>query len=114
MSWITNIRGISVSLHLGIVATGIAYLLFAKGLTQVASSTAVTLALAEPLTAALLGVFIVGETLNTTSWIGIFLLMLGIGILIWGDRKSTRLNSSHVAISYAVFCLKRKNTNTAI
>src|SRR5207253_3373141 len=27
----------------------------------------------------------------------------------WIDRKSTRLNSSHVAISYAVFCLKKKN-----
>src|SRR5437660_3053817 len=29
------------------------------------------------------------------------------------DRKSTRLNSSHVAISYAVFCLKKKNFVTA-
>src|SRR3989440_1215022 len=28
-----------------------------------------------------------------------------------GDRKSTRLNSSHDQISYAVFCLKKKNTN---
>src|SRR5215469_17474205 len=28
------------------------------------------------------------------------------------DRKSTRLNSSHVEISYAVFCLKKKKTNT--
>src|SRR5207253_11056920 len=28
------------------------------------------------------------------------------------DRKSTRLNSSHVAISYAVFCLKKKKTPT--
>src|SRR5437870_13823698 len=27
------------------------------------------------------------------------------------DRKSTRLNSSHVAISYAVFCLKKKQMN---
>src|SRR5207249_7727208 len=27
------------------------------------------------------------------------------------DRKSTRLNSSHVSISYAVFCLKKKNIN---
>src|SRR5437868_7761101 len=27
------------------------------------------------------------------------------------DRKSTRLNSSHVSISYAVFCLKKKKTN---
>src|SRR5690625_6106967 len=29
-------------------------------------------------------------------------------LLVPGDRKSTRLNSSHVAISYAVFCLKKK------
>src|SRR5690625_6951486 len=33
----------------------------------------------------------------------ILILILGV------DRKSTRLNSSHVAISYAVFCLKKKN-----
>src|SRR5439155_25028391 len=30
------------------------------------------------------------------------------------DRKSTRLNSSHVAISYAVFCLKKKKIKTEI
>src|SRR5690625_6411675 len=29
-------------------------------------------------------------------------------IVLFQDRKSTRLNSSHVAISYAVFCLKKK------
>src|SRR5256885_12083284 len=28
----------------------------------------------------------------------------------WKDRKSTRLNSSHLVISYAVFCLKKKKT----
>src|SRR5208283_4217979 len=28
----------------------------------------------------------------------------------WADRKSTRLNSSHITISYAVFCLKKKKT----
>src|SRR5690242_21652191 len=28
-----------------------------------------------------------------------------------GDRKSTRLNSSHMSISYAVFCLKKKKKN---
>src|SRR5438067_4632471 len=32
--------------------------------------------------------------------------------LIGGDRKSTRLNSSHVSISYAVFCLKKKKIIT--
>src|SRR5256885_3219597 len=29
----------------------------------------------------------------------------------WGDRKSTRLNSSHLVISYAVFCLKKKKAS---
>src|SRR5256885_9855856 len=37
----------------------------------------------------------------------IFLSFAGI------DRKSTRLNSSHLVISYAVFCLKKKNTDAA-
>src|SRR5207244_13154883 len=31
-----------------------------------------------------------------------------------GDRKSTRLNSSHQIISYAVFCLKKKNQHNSI
>src|SRR3989442_9254728 len=31
-----------------------------------------------------------------------------------GDRKSTRLNSSHVRISYAVFCLKKKKNDTSV
>src|SRR5690625_6420841 len=31
-----------------------------------------------------------------------------VAIVLGQDRKSTRLNSSHVAISYAVFCLKKK------
>src|SRR5690625_5534059 len=35
----------------------------------------------------------------------------GSGALLNRDRKSTRLNSSHVAISYAVFCLKKKRKN---
>src|SRR3712207_8320676 len=34
--------------------------------------------------------------------------VLGIAVSL-GDRKSTRLNSSHANISYAVFCLKKKN-----
>src|SRR5690606_42138424 len=32
------------------------------------------------------------------------------GLGLFGDRKSTRLNSSHVKISYAVFCLKKKTS----
>src|SRR3712207_6944341 len=39
-------------------------------------------------------------------------LFRAIGISINRDRKSTRLNSSHANISYAVFCLKKKKTTT--
>jgi len=88
MSWIMSFQGVGVSLQLGIMATGIAYFLFAKGLTKVNSSTAVTLSLAEPLTAALLGVFLLGESLTITSWIGMILLILGIGILFLSPKKS--------------------------
>src|SRR3712207_8851525 len=35
-----------------------------------------------------------------------------VGVDRIGDRKSTRLNSSHANISYAVFCLKKKNSKT--
>src|SRR3989337_3266254 len=38
---------------------------------------------------------------------------LGAGRSGGGDRKSTRLNSSHGSISYAVFCLKQKNNKPA-
>src|SRR5699024_12355454 len=38
--------------------------------------------------------------------------MLDIPLKSVGDRKSTRLNSSHVSISYAVFCLKKKICST--
>src|SRR5437762_11385107 len=36
-------------------------------------------------------------------------LMKDARVVVKGDRKSTRLNSSHRCISYAVFCLKKKN-----
>ncbi|MBY6087773.1 EamA family transporter [Priestia flexa] len=90
MSWFTSLRGIGVSLQLGVMATGLAYFLFAKGLAHVSSSTAVTLALAEPLTATMLGVLVVGEKLTMTSWSGISLLLIGIGILIWSTRDVSR------------------------
>src|SRR3712207_9045485 len=41
-------------------------------------------------------------------WTAPVQLLLALGMLVLSDRKSTRLNSSHANISYAVFCLKKK------
>src|SRR3989454_645423 len=41
-----------------------------------------------------------------------YLLIFGLLIFMLRDRKSTRLNSSHLVISYAVFCLKKKTNKT--
>src|SRR5699024_12579136 len=46
-----------------------------------------------------------GAALRTFRW-------KKVAMVFQGDRKSTRLNSSHVSISYAVFCLK-KNTSSS-
>lgn len=82
-------RGISVVLYLGIATTSVAYILFSIGLKWIPSSSAVTLSLAEPLTAALLSVIVVGEILDTTSWIGITMLLGGILVLTLSGRKVT-------------------------
>src|SRR3712207_8275176 len=51
----------------------------------------------------------------TATGIGVSLDLLGVTLtglgLFFTDRKSTRLNSSHANISYADFCLKKKNTS---
>src|SRR2546426_6652507 len=45
---------------------------------------------------------------NENSVADVLALGQGVGGVFDGDRKSTRLNSSHLVISYAVFCLKKK------
>lgn len=97
ISWMADVRGWSIVLYLGVMTTGVAYFLFGKGLIYVSSSTAVTLALAEPLTAALFGVFLLGENLNATSWMGMVLLMLGIGLLIGASRSSASKGENRAA-----------------
>ncbi|MFP7476884.1 EamA family transporter [Terribacillus saccharophilus] len=88
MQWILQPRGIAVSLHLGIIATASAYFLFSKGLQQVPASSAVSLSLAEPFTAAILGVVLVGEELNLLSWVGIGMLLGGIILLSSASIRS--------------------------
>src|SRR5690606_41430501 len=51
-----------------------------------------------------------GQRIDRWLWFARFLKSRTLAAaLVASDRKSTRLNSSHVKISYAVFCLKKKN-----
>lgn len=79
--------GIGVVLYLGIATTSIAYILFSTGLKHIPSSSAVTLSLAEPLTAALLSVIVVGEQLAGISWAGIAMLLGGILVLTLSRKQ---------------------------
>ncbi len=97
ISWILTPRGLGTSLYIGLIATCAAYFLFAKGLTGVPASAAVTLSLAEPLTASLLGVFFIGEMLSLSSWLGIALMMLGLLVISAAPRKQKTAGAAHMS-----------------
>jgi drug/metabolite transporter, DME family len=82
LHWLTIPRGWLLMLHLGVVATGLAYWLFVRGLEHIPVSSAVTLSLAEPMTAAVLGVVVVGERLSGTAWCGLALILSGLFVLV--------------------------------
>lgn len=86
LKWLAQPMGLAVALHLGVIATAIAYILFGYGLTTVPVATAVTLSLAEPLTASLLGVVVLGEQLTVVAWVGLGLLFAGLAVLSVGRR----------------------------
>lgn len=85
-SWLAAPSNALSMVYMGIMATSVAYILFLSGLRAVPSSAAVTLSLAEPLTAALLGAFFLNEYLAWTSWLGITMIFAGIIVLTLGNR----------------------------
>lgn len=85
--WMTVSGNVWPMLFMALVATSLAYILFLAGLQKINASSAVTLSLAEPLTAALLSVFLLGEYLSSTSWGGMLLVLCGIVLLTFGTRQ---------------------------
>ena len=81
VAWVTDESGLSLVLYLGLITTTLAYLLFARGLAVSPVGTTTTLTLAEPAVAALLGVVVLGEQLDTLSWLGLGLLVAALGSL---------------------------------
>jgi DME family drug/metabolite transporter len=81
LAWSLTLGGVVVILHLGLIATALAYLLFARGLRTVPAVHAVTLSLAEPLTAAALGILVLRESLTLTAAVGMGLVLAGLVVL---------------------------------
>jgi DME family drug/metabolite transporter len=74
--------GLLMVVHLGVVTVAVAYVLFGRGLGGVGVGAAGTLTLAEPATAALLGVVVVHERLGSTTAVGIGLIAAGLVVLV--------------------------------
>jgi drug/metabolite transporter, DME family len=78
LGWVSTAGGAISVLHLGVLATAVAYLLFATGLESTKSTTATTLSLGEPMTAALLGVIAVGERPPLLGWLGFAIVLVAL------------------------------------
>lgn len=75
---------------LGVVATGVAYLLFSHALRHIAAATGVTLALAEPVTAFVLAVAIVGERPGVLAVLGGLVVLAGLAVVVWAELHPHR------------------------
>ncbi|MEA3054741.1 MAG: drug/metabolite transporter, family [Actinomycetota bacterium] len=80
--WVVTPSGIALALFLGTVPTALAYVLFARGLEHLPSPEVATLTLAEPLTAAALGVVVVGERPGALAWLGAALVLAGLRVAV--------------------------------
>jgi drug/metabolite transporter, DME family len=91
LGWAVTAEGVVMLLYLGVLTVGLAYYLYGRGLRSLDTSTAVTLTLAEPLTAALAAMIFLDERLATFGWIGAALVVAGLAVAGGvGGRHSLR------------------------
>lgn len=93
LSWLGEARGVAVALHLGLVATAAAYFLFVRGLARLPVATAATLSLSEPMTAAILGLAVLGERLTPQAWGGVGAIAAGLAVLAWPRTRPSEASS---------------------
>ena len=77
-----------VVLFLGLVSTGLSYLLFSSGLRHISGTTGVTLALGEPVTAFVLAVWVVGERQQPLAWLGLAGVIAGLLLVVWAELRA--------------------------
>lgn len=77
--------------YLGLVATGLAYLLFSHALQYISAASGVTLALGEPVTAFALAVWLVHERPAPLAFAGLAMVLAGLLLVVWVEaRRGTR------------------------
>ena len=87
LGWLAEWPAVPVMLHLGVLATAVPYVLYLRALRTVPVASAVTLTLAEPLTAATLGVLLLGERLAPLGYLGVGCLIAGLALLVAPERR---------------------------
>lgn len=81
---LTTGKGIAMVFWLGVATTAVSYVLFSAGLQRLQSSTVATLSLTEPLTAALLGLLVLGERPGLVAFLGALVLLSGLLVIATG------------------------------
>jgi DME family drug/metabolite transporter len=87
LSWLATPRGAVSVVHLGVIATALAYLLFTTGIRRVHFGSAITATLVEGVTATVLGTLLVGERLGLFQTTGIALVL--VAVWLSGRAKGT-------------------------
>lgn len=78
--------------YLGLVATGLAYLLFSYALQYISAATGVTLALGEPVTAFALAVWLVHERPAPLAFAGLAMVLGGLLLVVWVEARPWRMS----------------------
>lgn len=86
----TSAQGWAVVVYLGLVATGVAYLLFSAGLRSISAATSVALSKFEPITAFVLSILIVGERPGWLAFAGLGLVLLGLWLVVHSEMRQNR------------------------
>jgi DME family drug/metabolite transporter len=85
--FLTSAGGLGLALYLGAIPTALAYVLFSRGLRALSSGETATLVLAEPVTAAALGVVALGEQPSAVAGVGAALVLCGLVVLAAPSRR---------------------------
>jgi DME family drug/metabolite transporter len=91
LAWVATASGAATALWLGVVPTAVAYTLFGRGLRRLRATVVSTITLAEPITATVLGVVVLGERLSWAGAAGLLLVVVGLLALAGALPSAPRL-----------------------